>query len=147
LTPSATSQKKLLEEKRIEEPDAVEETYENGEVAEGGASGAAGRSGGAAGSVQGRRDALRRLAEIAAFFQRTEPHSPVAYLVQRAVKWGNMPLDGWLEDVIKDETVLGALRETLGLQTGSGDSWSSSGSSDDSWDSSSSDTSTESQDW
>src|SRR5262245_62014106 len=35
---------------------------------------------------QNRADALRRLAAVADYFHRTEPHSPVAYLVQRAVR-------------------------------------------------------------
>jgi type VI secretion system protein ImpA len=65
---------------------------------------------------QNRADALRRLAAIADYFHRTEPHSPVAYLVQRAVRWGEMPLDQWLQDVIHDESVLGQLRETLGIR-------------------------------
>jgi type VI secretion system protein ImpA len=60
--------------------------------------------------------AQRQLAEVAAFFRRTEPHSPVSYLVQRAVQWGHMPLESWLRDVIKDETVLAQLRDTLGLK-------------------------------
>jgi type VI secretion system protein ImpA len=64
---------------------------------------------------ESRADALRRLASIAQFFQRTEPHSPVAYLVQRAVRWGEMPLENWLDEVIADANVLNALRETLGL--------------------------------
>ena len=64
---------------------------------------------------ESRADALRRLASIARFFQRTEPHSPVAYLVQRAVRWGEMPLENWLDEVIADPNVLNALRETLGL--------------------------------
>jgi type VI secretion system protein ImpA len=113
--------KKLLEEKRIEEPDPVDE-IEGGEAGE---AGVPGSGTGIGGTVQSRKDALRRLGEIAAFFQRTEPHSPVAYLVQRAVKWGNMPLEGWLQDVIKDEGVLDALRQTLGLGT-NGDSYSES---------------------
>jgi hypothetical protein len=88
---------------------------------------------------------LQRLAEVAGYFQRAEPHSPVSYLVQRAVKWGNMPLESWLTDVIKDETVLSHLRQTLGFDTGGG-GWESSDSgytesvpesttesSDDSW--------------
>ena len=29
---------------------------------------------------------------VAHFFRRTEPHSPVAYLAEKAVKWGEMPL-------------------------------------------------------
>ena len=70
---------------------------------------------------QDRADALRRLAAVAEYFRRTEPHSPVAYLVQRAVRWGEMPLDEWLRDVIHDDGVLGQLRETLGLKDADGD--------------------------
>jgi type VI secretion system protein ImpA len=69
---------------------------------------------------QDRADALRRLAAVAEYFHRTEPHSPVAYLVQRAVRWGEMPLEEWLRDVIHDESVLGQLRETLGLKDADG---------------------------
>ena len=61
-------------------------------------------------------DAIRRLAAVAEYFHRTEPHSPVAYLVQRAVRWGEMPLEAWLQEVIHDEGVLGQVRETLGLK-------------------------------
>lgn len=70
-----------------------------------------------AGPIASREDALRRLNDIALFFRKTEPHSPVSYLVQRAVHWGQMPLSRWLEDVIKDTAVLESLRETLGLKT------------------------------
>jgi type VI secretion system protein ImpA len=107
--------KKILEEKRLEEPDPAEPgspaEYSNGEAID--APAAAGGIGNSA--VNNRRDALKHLEQIADFFQRTEPHSPVAYLVQRAVKWGNMPLDSWLQDVIKDEAVLYQLRQTLGI--------------------------------
>jgi len=63
-----------------------------------------------------RADALRRLEVIAEFFHRTEPHSPVAYLVQRAVRWGQMPLEQWLKDVVSDAGVLAHIRETLGIK-------------------------------
>ncbi|MEN3332490.1 MAG: type secretion system protein ImpA [Blastocatellia bacterium] len=62
-----------------------------------------------------RQEALNRLTEIADDFRKHEPHSPVSYLVQRAIKWGQMPLDTWLQDVIKDGSALENLRETLGL--------------------------------
>jgi type VI secretion system protein ImpA len=68
------------------------------------------------GTIQTRQEALRRLADIAEYFRHTEPHSPISYLVQRAIKWGNMSLDVWLEDVVKEESVLGQLRETLGIK-------------------------------
>lgn len=112
--------KKILEEKRIEEPDPVEEEEElaaegvEGEAVEGTSKG----GGSVAGAIQNRKDALKRLNEIAGFFQKTEPHSPVSYLVQRAVKWGNMPLESWLQEVIKDQSVLFQLRETLGFDGG-----------------------------
>ena len=64
---------------------------------------------------QDRADALRRLTAVAEYFRRTEPHNPVAYLIQRAVRWGKMPLAEWLPYVIRDETVLDSVRETLGL--------------------------------
>ena len=63
-----------------------------------------------------RADAIRRLEAVAAFFKRTEPHSPVSYLVQRAARWGRMPLEEWLQEVIKSEDVLGHVRETLGIK-------------------------------
>jgi type VI secretion system protein ImpA len=108
--------KKLLEEKRLEEPDEIEAeaAAESGDETGGAARG----DGSVAGAISNRRDALRRLGEIAVFFQNTEPHSPVSYLVQRAVKWGNMGLESWLQEVIKDQSVLFQLRETLGVDGG-----------------------------
>lgn len=73
------------------------------------------------GPIHNRQEALGRLNEVAAFFRATEPHSPVSYLVQRAVKWGQMSLEVWLQDVIKNDGVLDELRETLGLNTVSED--------------------------
>jgi type VI secretion system protein ImpA len=112
-----TQVKRILEEKRAEEPDEVEAdaSAEAGVNEDGTPRGA----GVATGAIANRRDALKRLNDIAEFFQKTEPHSPISYIVQRAVKWGNMPLETWLQDVIKDETVLFNLRQTLGFNTNS----------------------------
>lgn len=113
-----TQVKKILEDKRQEEPDEAEAVED--EVAAEGEEGATVKVAGvatASGAIQSRSDALKRLADIAQFFQKTEPHSPISYLVQRAVKWGNMPLENWLQDVIKDETVIFQLRQTLGFNT------------------------------
>jgi len=62
-----------------------------------------------------RAQALRQLKLIAEFFRDTEPHSPVSYLAQRAAKWGEMSLETWLQEVVKEETTLSKLRETLGI--------------------------------
>jgi type VI secretion system protein ImpA len=108
--------KNLLEEKRLEEPDEVEEATETVENADGTVQ--VKTVGVATGAISNRQDALKRLADVAEYFRKNEPHSPVSYLVQRAVKWGNMPLESWLQDVIKDETVIFQLRQTLGFNTG-----------------------------
>jgi type VI secretion system protein ImpA len=108
--------KKFLEEKRAEEPDdeteeVTEEVSEDGTVVK--VAGVATASG----AIQSRQDALKRLGDIAEFFRKTEPHSPISYLLLRAVKWGNMPLENWLQDVIKDEAVIFQIRQTLGFNT------------------------------
>jgi type VI secretion system protein ImpA len=102
---------KLVKEKRVLEPDPVSEAPPSDGTSE-----VARTTVISAGSVQSREEALKRLAEVAHYFQITEPHSPVSYLIQRAITWGQMPLELWLEDVIKDGSVLGQLRETLGLK-------------------------------
>ncbi|RMF98881.1 MAG: type VI secretion system protein TssA [Acidobacteria bacterium] len=108
--------KGLLEEKRLQEPDIEEEISTPSETAaETSQSLRAVTSG--IGPIQSRQEALRRLTEIAEYFRKNEPHSPVSYLIQRAVKWGNMPLEQWLEDVIKDESVIYQIRQTLGFNT------------------------------
>lgn len=120
---------KLLELKRAEEP-MIEDSYDETATNETNNYNGADTTGVGSGPIRNRAEALKRLAEIAAFFQRTEPHSPVFYLIQRAVKWGNMPFETWLQDVVKDENVLSQIKETLGIGGGSSMSYS-----DDSWDS------------
>lgn len=115
-----TQVKKFLEEKRAEEPDEAADEAAGGEAGADGEGGAVVRVAGVmtpSGAIQSRQDALKRLGDIAEFFRKTEPHSPISYLLQRAVKWGNMPLELWLQDVIKDETVIFQLRQTLGFNT------------------------------
>ncbi len=125
-----TQTNKLLELKRSEEPDAVEETIETVENEEGETVIVQTSGLSAGGAIGNRREALKRLGEVADFFRQSEPHSPVSYLVNRAVKWGNMPLESWLQDVIKDENILFQLRETLGID---GSSASDGGGDDTSY--------------
>lgn len=119
------SVKRLLQEKREQEPDPSDfpSELEDDEalLSLDGANGAGGRTyqsgvAVAVGAIRNRQDALKRLSEVADFFRQTEPHSPVSYLVQRAVKWGNMPLEMWLQEVVKDDSVLSQIRETLGVE-------------------------------
>lgn len=71
---------------------------------------------GNAGPLRNRADALRQLRAVAEFFRRTEPHSPVAYLADRAAQWGDMPLHEWLRAVVKDPGALSHMEELLGVE-------------------------------
>lgn len=67
------------------------------------------------GAPLSREQALRQLREVAAFFRRTEPHSPVAYLAEKAARWGEMSLHQWLQVVLKDPGTLAHVDELLGV--------------------------------
>ncbi len=69
----------------------------------------------ARGPVQSREQALAQLRDVAEFFRRTEPHSPVAYLVDKAASWGDMSLHLWLRTVLKNDDALANLEELLGV--------------------------------
>ena len=74
----------------------------------------------AGGPPRNRDEALRQLEEIAAFFRRTEPHSPVAYLAEKAVRWGSMSLHEWLRSVVRDDSALLRVEELLGVEERAG---------------------------
>ncbi|MBK8597348.1 MAG: type VI secretion system protein TssA [Holophagales bacterium] len=109
----------ILKEKRALEPDAKAAGGAPAAAEEGGAEAGGAvvyRVAGPSGPIRSRGEALARLGEVAEFFRQTEPHSPVSYLVQRAITWGQMPLETWLADVIKDTGVLEGIKETLGIR-------------------------------
>jgi type VI secretion system protein ImpA len=84
------------------------------EVAAGTAARAAATDG-ASGPPQSRAQALAQLREVAEFFRRTEPHSPVAYLAEKAAHWGEQPLHVWLRSVVKDDASFAHIEEMLGV--------------------------------
>lgn len=70
----------------------------------------------ASGSIRSRQDAFNRLEEIANYLRQVEPHSPVSYLVQRAVNWGRMPFEDLLQELLKDTSVRAQVGELLGIK-------------------------------
>lgn len=64
-------------------------------------------------SIQSREQAYRLLAAVAAYLLATEPHSPVPYLVQRAVAWGGMRLADLLPELIRDRENLTEIHRLL----------------------------------
>ncbi len=69
-----------------------------------------------AGRLRTRAEAYRRLTEAADFLMRTEPHSPAPYLVKRAVTWGNLTLAELLQELLSQNTDLGAIYKLLGIK-------------------------------
>ena len=69
------------------------------------------------GPLQSRVQALAQLRAVAEFFRRTEPHSPVAYLADKAAHWGEQPLHVWLRAVVKDDASFAHIEELLGVAT------------------------------
>ncbi len=67
-------------------------------------------------AVATREDAFRALLQIAEFFKRTEPHSPVSYHVEQAVRWGRMDLPELLEELIPDGGTRQQLYKLVGIR-------------------------------
>jgi type VI secretion system protein ImpA len=67
-----------------------------------------------------RDDALRQLEDIAAFFRRTEPFSPVAYTLEEAVRRARLPWPEWLAETVPDKMQRDTILNRLGLRPDGG---------------------------
>lgn len=65
--------------------------------------------------VASRDEALQHLLRVADFFRKSEPHSPVSYALEQAVRWGRMPLPDLLRDLVSDDTVLAQVFKRMGI--------------------------------
>ncbi|MBI2767970.1 MAG: type VI secretion system protein TssA [Chloroflexi bacterium] len=68
------------------------------------------------GSITGREQALRQLSEIAAWFKRNEPSSPIGFTLDEAVRRARL---GWPElvaELVSDETARQALLTSAGIK-------------------------------
>jgi len=63
-----------------------------------------------------RESALRVLREVAAFFRRTEPHSPVSYAIEQAVYWSQLSLPELIGELIPDESARQKYRTLTGIR-------------------------------
>jgi type VI secretion system protein ImpA len=65
-----------------------------------------------------RDQAFTELRKVADFFQRTEPHSPVYMLLERAIRWGYMPLPELLEEMVgENDQVMSRINQLAGLES------------------------------
>ncbi len=68
------------------------------------------------GQIASREDALRALGEIATYFRRTEPHSPLSYTLDEAVRRGRMTLPDLLAELVADTDARNAILNSLGIR-------------------------------
>jgi type VI secretion system protein ImpA len=71
--------------------------------------------GGAGRTGMSRDEAFRQLQQVADFFRRTEPHSPVSYALEQAVRWGRMALPELLQELVSDTSVRDDLFRRMGI--------------------------------
>jgi type VI secretion system protein VasJ len=74
-------------------------------------------AGALAGPVGGAAEAYRRLEEVRDFFKRTEPHNPVIYLIDRALRWRTMSLQDVVKEMLPDNRdIRNAIWQQLGIE-------------------------------
>jgi type VI secretion system protein ImpA len=65
--------------------------------------------------VRSRAEAYQLLAQAAEYLARTEPHSPVPYLVRRAITWGGLGLEDLLPELVRDGDQVSQIYQLLQL--------------------------------
>lgn len=96
------------------EPEVVEEVVTE---AEGGSAGEAPAGVSLSlGHPRDREQAFKALLQLADFFRRTEPHSPVSYTIEQAVRWGRMPLPDLLQEIIPEDAARQNLFRLAGIK-------------------------------
>ncbi len=95
---------------------ADESSHEsNGAVSGDGAGGVGFDSGRA---VASREEAYRQLGQIANVLERLEPHSPIPYLLRRAIELGRMPFPQLIHELVRNPDLLMEVRREFGIKEG-----------------------------
>jgi type VI secretion system protein ImpA len=68
------------------------------------------------GEIASREDALKLLDDVARWFRRVEPHSPLSYTLEEAVRRGRMTLPELLQETLQDDTARQAFLTALGIR-------------------------------
>ena len=92
----------------------IEANTESSAVSEGG--GDANSPVGTQTSISNREQALNKLLQVSTYFRNSEPHSPVSYALEQAVRWGKMPLPELLRDLVANDSVLTEMYRRMGIQ-------------------------------
>lgn len=69
--------------------------------------------------IYDRDQAFAQLRLIADYFARTEPQSPVSYLIEKAIRWGYTPLQDLMQELLAgNQNQLARIDELTGMQEG-----------------------------
>ena len=69
-------------------------------------------------SVNNRMEALQAVATLATHFRKTEPHSPICLLLDRAVRWGQLDAGALFREILTDgSTGMGQMALMTGLES------------------------------
>ena len=68
------------------------------------------------GQIGSREEAFRALLQVAEFFKRTEPHSPISYTLEQAVRWGRMPLPELLSELVPEDSTREQIFKLVGIR-------------------------------
>ena len=66
--------------------------------------------------METRAEIYARVAEAAAKLQQIEPHSPIPYLLNRAVELGSLPFPDLMKSLILNADVLKLMNRELGIK-------------------------------
>jgi type VI secretion system protein ImpA len=67
-------------------------------------------------AMRTREEAFETLLKVAEFFRRTEPHTPVSYALEEAVRWGRMKLPDLFTELIADEAMRQQVFKRVGIR-------------------------------
>jgi type VI secretion system protein ImpA len=70
-------------------------------------------------NIASRAEAYRQISRAAAVLKELEPHSPIPYLIQRAVELGSMPFPELIKDLVRDPKIIQELNRELGIKDAS----------------------------
>lgn len=96
--------------------EAAAEAEAAGDGGEAPSGGGGPRRGGRPGEIGSREDALKMLEEVARWFRRVEPHSPLSYTLEEAVRRGRMSLPDLLAELMPDEGTRSGFLSSLGIR-------------------------------
>jgi len=69
-------------------------------------------------NIASRAEAYRQISRAASVLKELEPHSPIPYLIQRAVELGSMPFPELIKDLVRDPKIIQELNRELGIKDG-----------------------------